>query len=91
MLYERHLFMHPKRSRTAELLARRLSRSPVINQADANRVPLSLEERLCVAQELIDQELDELETLRAELNRFNDILLQHSLVLRSVRNNFLTW
>jgi len=83
--------MHPKCSRTAELLARRLSRSPVINQADANRVPLSLEERLRVAQELIDQELDELETLRAELNRFNDILLQHSLVLRSVRNNFLTW
>jgi hypothetical protein len=30
-------------------------------------------------------------TLRADLNYFNDILLQHMLVLCNVRGNYLTW
>jgi hypothetical protein len=80
---------YPQRSHTAELLARRLSRAPSANQVNAGRVPLSLEERLREANDLIDQELEELESLRADLNRISDILLQHSIVLRSVRNNFL--
>jgi hypothetical protein len=55
------------------------------------RVPVNLEDRLREAQELVDQELNDLERLRADLNRYNDILLNHMLILRNVRNNYLRW
>jgi hypothetical protein len=57
----------------------------------APRVPVNLEDRLREAQELVDQELNDLERLRADLNRYNDILLNHMLILRNVRNNYLRW
>ncbi|KAN0128964.1 hypothetical protein V8E53_013226 [Lactarius tabidus] len=54
-------------------------------------VPVNLEDRLREAQELVDQELNDLERLRADLNQYNDILLNHMLILRNVRNNYLRW
>ena len=69
-----------------EHLARRLSHEP-----DAVEVPVRLEDRLRVAQELLDHELDQVDLLRTGVNQFNDLLLQHVLVLRNIRNNFLTW
>ena len=77
-----------QRSRTAELLARRLSRSPRLH-IEAVQRPLSLEDRLDEARTLIDRELDDLTSLRADLTHFNDVLVQHTLVLRSLRNNYL--
>jgi hypothetical protein len=35
---------------------------------------------------MIDWELEYLETLRSDINECNDILLQHVLVLRSVKD-----
>jgi hypothetical protein len=84
-----HLMMSPQRSRTAELLARHRSRTPSVIQRNAQPVPVTLEERLCAAQNMIDQELEDLATLRSEVNIFNDILLQHVLVLRAVGTTFL--
>jgi hypothetical protein len=81
-----------RRARTAALLARRLSHTPPIDQVgESGRVPMTLEERLRTAQELIDQELEELADLRTEMNKFNDQLLQHVLILRNVRRNLLHW
>jgi hypothetical protein len=50
---------------------------------------MSLEDRLRDAQELVEQGLEDIAILRADLNHFNDVLLQHILVLRNVRNNYL--
>jgi hypothetical protein len=91
IMYHIDLIVHLQRSRTAELLAQRLSREPSATQLDAGRVPLSLEDRLREAQDLIDQELDDLAVVRSDLNHFNDLILQHVLVLRNIRNNFLRW
>ena len=77
-----------QRSRTAELLARRLARSPRLH-IEASQHPLSLEDRLNEARTLIDRELDDLTSLREDLACFNDVLLQHTLVLRSLRSNYL--
>jgi hypothetical protein len=74
-----------------ELLARRLSRAPSVTQLDAVEVPLRLEDRLRAAQELLDHELEQVDILRTGVNQFNDLLLQHVLVLRNIRNNFLRW
>jgi hypothetical protein len=68
-----------------------LSRAPSATQLDALEVPLRLEDRLREAQELIDHELEQVDVLRAGINQFNDLLLQHALVLRNIRNNFLRW
>ncbi|KAN0134088.1 hypothetical protein V8E53_008093 [Lactarius tabidus] len=73
-------------SRHVQLLAHRPSWA-----GGAPHVPVNLEDRLREAQELVDQELNDLERLRANLNRYNDILLNHMLILRNVRNNYLRW
>jgi hypothetical protein len=86
-----NLTIHPQRSRTAELLARRLSHAPSATQLNAGQVPLRLEDRLREAQERIDQELCDLAVLRREINIFSDLLLEHILVLRNIRNNYLCW
>ncbi|KAN0140683.1 hypothetical protein V8E53_001510 [Lactarius tabidus] len=72
---------HDLRARNAALLARRLSRTPPINQINARRVPIGLEERLNAAREIIDIQLDELADFRKELSRLNDQALQHIIVL----------
>ena len=90
-MYYIDLIVHLQHSRTAELLAQRLSCEPSATQLDAGQVPLSLEDRLREAQDLIDQELDDLAVVRSDLNHFNDLILQHVLVLRNMRNNFLRW
>jgi hypothetical protein len=54
-------------------------------------VPVGLEDRLRKAQELMDQELEQIDILRTGINQFNDLLLQHGLVLRNIRDNFLRW
>ena len=77
-----------QRSRTAELLACRLSHSPRLH-LQPRQHPVSLEDRLDEARTLIDRELDDLTSLRADLTHFNDVLVQHTLVLRSLRNNYL--
>lgn len=53
--YNISLPIHLQRSQTAELIARHLACSHSSTQLDGGQVPLRLEERLCVAQELIDQ------------------------------------
>jgi hypothetical protein len=73
------------------LLARRLSRTPPINQINARRVPIGLEERLNAAREIIDIQLDELADFRKELSRLNDQALQHIIVLANVKDNYLKW
>ena len=54
-------------------------------------MPLGLEERLRAAQQLVDQELDDLATLRDDINRFSDAIFEHILVLQNIRDNFLRW
>ncbi|KAN0134093.1 hypothetical protein V8E53_008098 [Lactarius tabidus] len=78
-----------ERSRTTQLLEQRLPPTPALNQSDARCIPMSLEDRLRDAQELVEQGLEDIAILRADLNHFNDVLLQHILVLRNVRNNYL--
>ncbi|KAN0131147.1 hypothetical protein V8E53_011039 [Lactarius tabidus] len=78
-----------ERSRTTQLLEQRLPPTPALNQSDARCIPMSLEDRLCNAQELVEQGLEDIAILRADLNHFNDVLLQHILVLCNVRNNYL--
>jgi hypothetical protein len=78
-----------QRSRTTQLLEQRLPPTPALNQSDARCIPMSLEDRLRDAQELVEQGLEDIAILRADLNHFNDVLLQHILVLRNVRNNYL--
>jgi hypothetical protein len=78
-------------SRTMQLLEQHLPPTPALNQSDAHCIPMSLEDRLCNAQELVEQGLEDIVILRAYLNHFNDILLQHILVLCNVRNNYLHW
>jgi hypothetical protein len=87
--YYIHLTLCHQHSHTAELLAHRLSRTRSVDQVNAEHVPLSLEERLRAANDLIDNELEELEWFRAEVNRIGEILLEHSIILCSVRDNFL--
>ncbi|KAN0141480.1 hypothetical protein V8E53_000725 [Lactarius tabidus] len=82
---------HDLRARNAALLARRLSRTPPINQINARRVPIGLEERLNAAREIIDIQLDELADFRKELSRLNDQALQHIIVLANVKDNYLKW
>ncbi|KAN0131149.1 hypothetical protein V8E53_011041 [Lactarius tabidus] len=72
---------HDLCARNAALLARRLSCTPPINQINARRVPIGLEERLNAAREIIDIQLDELADFRKELSRLNDQALQHIIVL----------
>jgi hypothetical protein len=79
-----------QRSRTMQLLEQRLPPTPALNQSDTRCIPMSLEDRLHNAQEL-EQGLENIAILRADLNHFNDVLLQHILVLRNVRNNYLCW
>jgi hypothetical protein len=86
IMYHCGLTMRLQHPRTVELRARRVSRA-----ASMNDVPLRLEDRLRAAQDLLDQELDEMAILRSNVNRFNDNMLQHILVLRNVKNNFVRW
>lgn len=76
-------FQHPQ---TVRPLASNVSHTPSANLANAHPASLNLEERLHHAQAMIHQELEDLETLRTDMNECNDILLRHVLVLRSVRN-----
>ncbi|KAN0141482.1 hypothetical protein V8E53_000727 [Lactarius tabidus] len=78
-----------ERSRTTQLLEQRLPPTPALNQSDARCIPMSLEDRLRDAQELVEQGLEDIAILRADLNHFNDVLLQHILVLHNMRNNYL--
>jgi hypothetical protein len=78
-------------SRTMQLLEQRLPATPALNQSNAHCIPMSLEDRLHNAQELVEQGLEDIAILRADLNHFNDVLLQHILVLRNMRNNYLCW
>ena len=55
----------------------------------AEPVSLTLEERLLAAQNIIDMELEDLPILRTALNEFNDVVFEHSLILRRVNENFL--
>ncbi|KAN0138617.1 hypothetical protein V8E53_003605 [Lactarius tabidus] len=82
---------HDLRARNAALLARRLSRTPPINQINARHIPIGLEERLNAAREIIDIQLDELADFRKELSRLNDQALQHIIVLANVKDNYLKW
>ncbi|KAN0134086.1 hypothetical protein V8E53_008091 [Lactarius tabidus] len=59
---------HGVRAQNAELLARRLSRTPPINKIDASRVPEVLEERLKAARRILDIQLEESADFRKELN-----------------------
>jgi hypothetical protein len=74
-----------------QLLEQHLPPTPALNQSDACCIPMSLEDRLRDAQELVEQGLEDIAILRADLNHFNDVLLQHILVLCNVRNNYLCW
>jgi hypothetical protein len=80
-----------QRAQSAELLARRISGRTPGTHVEAREVPLSLEERLRAARDLIDQELDDLATLRDDINLFSDAVLEHMLVLRNIKDNFLRW
>ena len=91
ILYYINLTICLQRSSTAELLARELSHAPSATQLSAEQVPLRLEDRLREAQERIDKELDDLAILRRHINTFSDHLLEHILVLRNLRNNYLRW
>ncbi|KAN0131118.1 hypothetical protein V8E53_011010 [Lactarius tabidus] len=64
-------------SRHVQLLAHRPSWA-----GGTPRVPVNLEDRLCEAQELVDQELNDLERLRVDLNWYNDILFNHCLFFK---------
>ena len=55
----------------------------------AEPVSLTLEECLLAAQTIIDMELEDLPILRTALNEFNDVVFEHSLILRRVNENFL--
>ena len=55
----------------------------------AGPVSLTLEERLLAAQNIIDMELEDVPILRTALHEFNDVLFEHSLILRHVNDNFL--
>ena len=54
-------------------------------------MPLRLDDRLRVARDLIDVELEDLAQLRQEISQMSDALLAHILVLRNIRDNFLRW
>ncbi|KAN0140678.1 hypothetical protein V8E53_001505 [Lactarius tabidus] len=56
------------RARNAQLLARRLSRTPPINQISSSRIPVMLEERLNAARDIIDNQLEEMADFRRDLN-----------------------
>jgi hypothetical protein len=73
------------------LLAHRLSRTPPINKIDASHVPEVLEERLKAARRILDIQLEELADFRKELNRLNDQVLQHMIVIENVKDNYLKW
>jgi hypothetical protein len=73
------------------LLARWLSCTPPINKIDASRIPEVLEERLKAAQRILDIQLEELADFRKELNRLNDQVLQHMIVIENVKDNYLKW
>jgi hypothetical protein len=78
-----------QRAQTAELLTRRLSQTPVVNQVGAQRVPLTLQERLHEAQNVIDKELEEVREMRAALQHFDEVLSQHADVLQTLRTKYL--
>ncbi|KAN0131112.1 hypothetical protein V8E53_011004 [Lactarius tabidus] len=78
-------------SRTMQLLEQHLPATPALNQSNACCIPMSLEDRLRDAQDLVEQGLEDIVILRADLNHFNDVLLQHILVLCNMRNNYLCW
>jgi hypothetical protein len=78
-------------SRTMQLLEQHLPPTPALNQSNAHCISMSVEDRLCNAQELVEQGLEDIVILREDLNHFNDVLLQHILVLCNMRNNYLRW
>ena len=78
-------------SRTAELIAECLACNCSSTQCHGGQAPLRLEGRLRMAQELLDQELDDVAALRSDISRFSDGLLEHILVLHNIRDNFLQW
>jgi hypothetical protein len=67
------------------VLAHHLFYAPSVNQVDAHTVLLTLDEWLHKAEDVIAQALDNLETFRSDLIYCKDILLLHTLVLRSVK------
>ncbi|KAN0141485.1 hypothetical protein V8E53_000730 [Lactarius tabidus] len=72
------------RAQNAQLLARRLSRTPSINQISLSRIPVMLEERLNAARDIINNQLEEMADFRRDLNRLNDRALQHVIGLYNV-------
>ncbi|KAN0131096.1 hypothetical protein V8E53_011097 [Lactarius tabidus] len=72
------------RAQNAQLLVHQLSRAPPINQISSSCIPVMLEERLNAAQDIIDNQLEEMADFRRDLNRLNDWALQHVIGLYNV-------
>ena len=52
-------------------------------------VPLSFEERLQAAWDILGREIDNVPIIRMTLSHYNDIMYHHLQILRSLNENFL--
>ena len=53
------------------------------------QAPLVQEDRFREGQEMLHRELEVVRRLRAEINKMSDTLLEHILILRNIRENYL--
>ena len=53
------------------------------------QAPPAQEDRFREGQEMLHRELEVVRRLRAEINKMSDTLLEHILILRNIRENYL--